>query len=94
MYVELWIKRKIALKDGEPTQSFDSFLNVLTTQMQRNLSDDGIAIPGRTTAEINAIFSDTNPDTSKPQFLMLFDTETNELKIRDVNGNARVIQFL
>ena len=90
MYVPAWFFIKIAERDGNPTPEFDNFLNVLTTQMQLNLSQDGFAIPTRTTEQINQIFA----DTEKPKVLMAFDSTTNELKIRDINGNTRIIPMI
>lgn len=94
MNTPTWIRKKIVDSDGVPTNEYDNYWSTLNTQMQLNLSDDGIAIPSRTTQEIDQIFQSSSVNTQKPQNLMLFDKETNELKIRDANGATRIISFV
>lgn len=91
MLVPIRQKIPISDKEGNPTPPFEDYLDTLTQQMQLHLSDEGLAVPGATTAQIEQIYSDVRVDSQKPPFLLMFNTDTNELNIRDINGLRKVI---
>ena len=86
--------QKLVKSDGFPTDPFQQWLTDLITNMQRDLSDEGVNIPPQTTANINQIAADTNPNSEKRVGTAWLDTDTNELKMKDANGDVRIIPFL
>lgn len=87
MFVPSYSRDVIVNSDGSPSDSFNSFMDVLVEQLQMTLSNDGFAIPGRSQQEIIDIFDQTETGT----YLILLNTDTNELNIKDANGNRKVI---
>lgn len=91
MRVPIWQKTKIVDDKNNASVFFEDFVDTLIQQLQLNVSDEGFAIPAATTNQINQIFSDTRIDSQKPQHLLLFNSDTNELNIRDNDGLRKVI---
>lgn len=92
MKIPTFIKHPFVDKQGNLTPEMQLYNDELNVQMQNSLSDDGIVIPSRTTADINYIASNTNAN-ARPDGTLWYDTDTNELKAK-VNGAVRVIQLV
>lgn len=79
-------------EQGYLTAEMQQFYDVLNTQMQDNLSDDGFVIPPRTTEQINEISDPTNQN-SKPDGVMWYDSQTGQFKGK-INGIVRIFQMV
>jgi hypothetical protein len=92
MKVPTFTKQKFVEEDGNLAPPMDQMLDVFFQQAQENLSNDGFVIPAQTTDTINYILSPSNQN-SKPDGTLLYDSQTNELKVR-INGVVKVIATL
>lgn len=88
MRVPTFLKLQAVDKDGNFTPQTQQFFDVMTQQMQQALSDDGVEMPQRSTAEINNIASSSN-DNAKPNGTIWYDTDTNQFKGK-INGTIKV----
>jgi hypothetical protein len=73
---------------GMPTSDTQQLLDIITQQMQRNLSDDGYVIPSQTTAAIQNIVSPSNPNAKGPGTFW-YDTDINKY-VGNENGTLVV----
>jgi hypothetical protein len=92
MNVPTYTKQKFTDQDGELLPSVQQFFDVFFTQAQENLSNDGMVIPALSTADINRICSTANSN-AKPSGTLMYDNQTNQLKIC-ILGVAKVIPTL
>jgi len=69
-----------------------SFLDVLTNEMQTNLSDEGFVIPSQSAANIATIQANTSQNGKQTllQGTMLYDSTNNLLKVA-VNTGSTVV---
>lgn len=79
---------KIAEKDGSCHPEFQQYQDQLNQQMQLTISDDGFVVPSNTTANINHIADNNNPN-GRPNGTMWYDSTTNQFK-RKRNGVVEV----
>lgn len=93
MFVPVWQKKQLVHSNGEATVESEVFFATLNREMQSNLSNDGFVIPSRTTSEINQILLNSDPQTEKPNGTMLYDSVTDELKIKS-SGLVKVVQLV
>ena len=84
MKVPLFTRQSFIDKDGNLTPAIQQVFDVLFQQMQQNLSDDGMVIPGLSTDDINQAASPSNAN-NKPNGTLWYDTTTNELKLKKNN---------
>lgn len=79
-------------KGGVLTDSWQNILQALFTALQNNLSNEGFHIPQQTTANIGLLQTRfaAAPDPTVYFGVMLYDTDTDELKV-NINGTFRVI---
>lgn len=81
MKVPLFTRQSFVDKDGNLTPAIQQVFDVLFQQMQQNLSNDGMVIPGLNTNDINQAASPSNTN-NKPNGTLWYDTTTNELKLK------------
>ena len=93
MFVPVWQNVQLTDENGRATADSEIFFGTLNREMQANVSNDGFVIPSRTTSEIDQILLDANPESQKPNGTMLYDSDTDELKIKSA-GVVRIIQFI
>lgn len=86
MNVPNFIHDKFVDENGYLTDGWRLFFNQLINEMNENLSQEGIVMPSQTTANADIIKTDALNGT------ILYDSTTNELKVRLNDGNFHVIQ--
>jgi hypothetical protein len=89
MKVPTLVRQRFVNKEGYLTESAQLYLDELNTQMQNNLSNEGLVTPSLRTPQINTIADNSNPNT-KPDGTLWFDTVTNHLKVK-IDGVVLVI---
>lgn len=85
MKVPTFIDTPVVGKDGKLTDQWKNIFMELFTQMQKNISDDGLVAPSRTSSDITAISSTDNSGA------ILYDQENNLLKA-NINGEVKTIK--
>lgn len=86
MNVPNFIHDKFVDENGYLTDGWRLFFNQLINEMNENLSQEGIVMPSQTTDNADIIKTDALNGT------ILYDSTTNELKVRLSDGNFHVIQ--
>lgn len=86
MNVPNFIHDKFVDENGYLTDGWRLFFNQLINEMNENLSQEGIVMPSQTTDNADIIKTDALNGT------ILYDSTTNELKVRLNDGNFHVIQ--
>lgn len=84
MIIESLVNEKFVDENGYLTDSAQLILGTLIQQIQTNLSNEGYKIPGQSTENI------TRLDNTKSQRALLYDEDTNKLKI-NINGAFKEI---
>ena len=86
MKVPSYINGAIVSESGELTESWQNVFVQLFDEMQANLSDEGVVSPSQSSANISIIEPNASPGT------LIFDSDTNELKVRLSDGTFHVVQ--
>lgn len=90
MIIPNFVHDKVVDGEGNLTPQWIMFFTQLLDQMQLNLSEEGIVAPSQTTSNITIIESD--PNNVPLNGTLLYDSTTNQLKVRLSDGTFHVIQ--
>lgn len=88
MIIPTLLKNRFIDKEGFLTSEAQEYQDQLNIQMQKNLSDDGLVIPSKTTDEINHI-ADPTTENFRPNGTMWYDSTTNQFKGK-INGLVKI----
>lgn len=86
MKVPDYVNAKLVDQNGMMSDVWRNTINELLTELQSNFSNEGLVPPTQNTANINVI----NPEATNGT--LIYDEDTNELKVRLSDGNFHVIQ--
>jgi len=86
MKVPDYVNAKVIDENGMMSDIWRNIQNQLLTELQKNFSDEGLVPPMQSTANISVI----NPSATNGT--LIYDEDTNELKVRLSDGNFHVIQ--
>ena len=89
MFIPIFVQQKFVDKNGFLTPEVQLYHDVMNVQMQQHLSDDGMVMPSRNTADINYIALDTT-NNAKPNGTVWYDDQDNVLKAK-INGTVKTI---
>ena len=83
-------------KDGYPTDDEQTFRQVLITNLQRLMGNEGLVIPSLTTTEITAIENniDIQGRRTCAYGTMVYDTTVNQVKVAINIGNVPQFKVL
>jgi hypothetical protein len=95
MKVPVYINDLLVDEERKMTAPWETLFNQLFTEMQSNLSDEGLVAPSQTTVNIGVIQDAQNTDGNDiyPNGTILYDSTTNQLKVK-ISGVFRVIQVV
>lgn len=88
MIIPNFVQDKLVDSTGAMTPNWVMFFSQLIDQMQANLSDEGVVIPSQTTANISVI---KDHDPAPLNGTIIYDSTTNQLKVKLSDGNFHVI---
>lgn len=88
-FIPTFTRQQVVDKDGYFTSSMHQFFDVLTVQLQNNISNDGLVVPSLGTTAISNVTAPTN-DNAKGPGTLFYDHDTHDLKV-NINGTVKTV---
>lgn len=88
MKIPNYVHDRLVDENGEITEQWDVLISQLLTELQIATSEEGFVIPTQPTTNITIIETDAQNGT------LLYDKDTNQLKVRLNDGLFHVIQTI